>query len=194
MKYSKKTGFTLIELIVASAVLSTIMLAAAAPFVSVIEFRRDATSQADVNDNLKLLTSIIDKEVRTAEPEAATFEICTASPTSSDPVGFSFRNQFDEQVRYEYLGAPDYKLTRTVMPATYTVVDPCIDNPPVAETYDVTSPNAIYLQDVYFGVEGLTAVTPTRFFLRLEASSDEAGNNNVVLVQNTTLLRNRTSE
>lgn len=170
--FATKKGFTLVELIVASTVLVTLVLAASAPFVSMVEFRRNTSNQADINDNVKLIVSIVDKEIRTADPDSATFLI----PPSQDVV--TFVNQFDETVTYTY-NTTDLKIEKT------------IDDGVTTETFDVTSPAALYVQDVVFDIDGLTDDEPPVFTMQLTASSDSAGSINVVQVQNTTLLRNR---
>lgn len=165
-------GFTLAELIVASSVLATLMLAAAGPFVSMVEFRRNTSNQADINDNLKLIVSIIDKEVRTASADSATFSV------SSDQRSVTFENQFGDEVTYAF-DVVDKKISKTI-PAT-----------PTPETYDITTVDALYIQELVFQIDGLTSDEPPIFTMRVEASSDDAGTNNVVTIQNTTLLRNR---
>lgn len=171
--FSSKKGFTLVELIVASSVLATLMLAAAAPFVSMVEFRRNTSNQADINDNLKLIVSIIDKEVRTASPDSSTFVV----PISQDSA--TFVNQFGDEVTYAY-DSTDKKIEKTIP-----------DGSGGTETFDVTSIDALYIQDVTFQIEGLFNDEPPVFTMKIDASSDDAGTVNTITIQNTTLLRNR---
>jgi prepilin-type N-terminal cleavage/methylation domain-containing protein len=170
MRFTK--GFTLVELIVAASVLATLMLAAAGPFVSMVEFRRNTANQADINDNLKLIVSVIDKEVRTASADSATFSV------SADQRSVTFENQFGDEVTYTF-DPVDKKISKTI-PGT-----------PSPETYDITSVDALYIQEIVFRIDGLTNDEPPIFTMRVEASSDNAGLENVVSIQNTTLLRNR---
>ncbi len=169
-QYTRK-GFTLVELIVASSVFSILVLVSSGPFVSMMDFRRDSANQADISDNLKIIVSVLDKEVRTAKASASTFTV------SADKRTVSFDNQFGERITYVY-NPTAKKISKTV-------------SSPSPETFDITTPDTLYIQSVTFSIDGLNTNEPPVFTFFVIASSDSGGTQNVVTVQNTTLLRNR---
>lgn len=94
--YSKSMkGFTLIEVLLATALLTLIMGAAMIPFVNLQVFQQQSQITSDMEQNLQYLLNIMDKEIRTGE-------------NPSDPgTKLKFTNQNGDTVTYEFTDKGD---------------------------------------------------------------------------------------
>jgi Tfp pilus assembly protein PilV len=59
-------GFTLVELLVASVVFITIVLAVTSPLTSLLKYQRASQSSNHLRDNLQFIVNVMDKEFRTS--------------------------------------------------------------------------------------------------------------------------------
>ena len=110
--YSKSMkGFTLIEVLLATALLTLIMGAAMIPFVNLQVFQQQSQITSDMEQNLQYLLNIMDKEIRTGE-----------NPSGSG-TNLEFTNQNGDTVTYEFTDKGDSspnEFEKTVGGATVT--------------------------------------------------------------------------
>lgn len=150
----KKSGFSLIEVLVSVSLFVTIILSSTEIFRLVIQGQRDAIASQNVQESLKYFFEVIGKEMRMAKKNDGTCPDIPADKIfllTSNSLGgvLQFRNYYDECVYY-YLaddnGKQRFKIER---------------NTPGNLTADFISPAKILIDTLEFAVDetGQVAVT-----------------------------------
>jgi len=83
-----KKGFTIIEIIVAAFLLLTLLMVSTPLLYQLMRYQRDANNADDLNDNVKYLLMILEKE------------LATGSEITSGTNTISFKNQYNQTVEY----------------------------------------------------------------------------------------------
>jgi len=113
-KINNKSGFTLVEVLVSTALFVIIITAAMNIFKLVIESQRSAIATQNVEESLKYFLEVTGKEVRMAKRNNGVCSSLGLAPTdiykiSSNAYGdtISFKNYHDECVTYNIVQMPD---------------------------------------------------------------------------------------
>ena len=118
----KKTGFTLLELVVAMFVFSVLMVLAGGTFASALNLQRRAFNIKKVEENGRFVLELMTRELRVANPINTADNNCPA-------LGASFIS-FQHPVN----GAIQYSLNGTQIQRQVNGVDTMISNPDVEAT------------------------------------------------------------
>lgn|SRR3989344_2774898 len=111
---SRKTGFTLIEMLVAMAVFAVLVVIVGSSFVYVLDLQRYAFNVQKVQENSSFFLEAFAKELRTSTIASIPDSNCASG---TDP-SLTIINQDGEAVQYALSG---YNLVRTVNGAPSTV-------------------------------------------------------------------------
>ena len=89
-----KSGFTLIELMVVTFILGVISLAALSPLANLTKSQKEYKNIAELNDNIQVVFSVLDKEIRTG----------SNATILSGGSGIQFINQEGATITYQRSG------------------------------------------------------------------------------------------
>ncbi len=160
----KKSGFTLIELIVSIALFSVIILITTNIFLLVINSQRSAIATQNVQESMKYFLEVIGKEMRMAQKDPQ--HTCSAVPAnrifmvSQDADGndiLVFKNYYDQCVTYDI--APDVK-------------DPSIKRFQIVRSGGIVgfiSPAQITIDHLYFTLKPSSSSTQAMITINVKA-------------------------
>ncbi|MFA5163040.1 MAG: prepilin-type N-terminal cleavage/methylation domain-containing protein [Patescibacteria group bacterium] len=112
-KAENKSGFTLVEVLVATTIFVVIMLSATSIFKYALEGQKKSLMSQNVQESLRYFLEVIGKEIRMAQRDNG---VCTSTPdtqifaSSTNAFGdvLEFKNYHGQCVRYYLFGAGDF--------------------------------------------------------------------------------------
>lgn len=162
---NKKSGFTLIEVLVSVTLFAIIILSISGIFKLAIDGQRNAIAAQNVQESLKYFLEVIAKEIRMAQKDGGTCggsdpnNIFSVSPGERGDI-LSFKNYYGECVQYYLLDnndSPRFQISRK--------------EPFGVPRADFISPAKIKINDLRFVLSASASSTQPRVTINLNAVS-----------------------
>lgn len=87
-----KKGFSIVELIVVVAILSTIVLIISQPVASIIKYQRESQTADNMRDNLQFIINKMEKELKTSSNVSINGSTLSFTDQNGGPVTYSLNN------------------------------------------------------------------------------------------------------
>lgn len=120
-------GFTLVEMIVAVGITSTVLLSGLGLLLTFNTIQRKSINAQNVHDNIRFAMETMSREMRTGDSFCAVSTPCTPNPTCAWPAGctqFAFRQTFTNEAVVYKLDGNVVKVSRDGGVSFLPITDP----------------------------------------------------------------------